>query len=405
MTDPSSEQVKRAASVAPKKNPKTGLWEFVVDLGPGPDRNGIWRTRRQAKRRGFPTKREAQEALDEVRVDVRRGTHVSLSSETFEMWLDGWLDGKSLTVKPATASFYRRYAKTHIVPRLGPVPIQQLDAVTLNRLYRDLLDNGRADGNGGLSVATVRHVHTIISAALDDAVKAQRLTANPARGATPPAVRSADRPEMKTWDASTLGRFLDFEAATRYGPPFTFLALTGCRRGEAIGLTWADTDLDAGQVSIRRTITEIDGQIHRSNTTKTGRGRSIRLQPDLVNSMRSWRATQAAERLLLGPDYADEDLVFCHRDGRPYIPDMFSREFDRRVKRHKLPRIRLHDLRHTYATLALQVGVPAKVVSERLGHSSVTVTLDLYSHVMPAVEGEHADAVAKLIGRNRRKLL
>ena len=121
--------------------------------------------------------------------------------------------------------------------------------------------------------------------------------------------------------------------------------------------------------------------------------------------MRSWRATQAAERLLLGPDYADEDLVFCHRDGRPYIPDMFSREFDRRVKRHELPRIRLHDLRHTYATLALQVGVPAKVVSERLGHSSVTVTLDLYSHVMPAVEGEHADAVAKLIGRNRRKLL
>ena len=104
MTQPASEPTRRAASVAPKKNPKTGLWEFVVDIGPGPDRNGIWRARRQAKRRGFPTKREAQEALDDLRVDVRRGTHVSLSSETFEMWLDGWLDGKSLTVKARSFS-------------------------------------------------------------------------------------------------------------------------------------------------------------------------------------------------------------------------------------------------------------------------------------------------------------
>ena len=388
---------RRAADAAPRKNPKTNLWDFVVDLGPGPDTDGIWRERRQARRRGFATKRAAMEAMDDLRSGARKGEYVALSMETVGDWMVAWMDAVSLRVKPATAAFYRRYGEKHVIVHLGRVPLQRLDPAMINRFYLDLLDHGRRSGTGGLSVTTVRHVHVILAAALDEAVKARRILINPARSATPPSARSAERAEMKTWSAESLAVFLDLESDTRYGPPFTFLALTGCRRGEAIGLTWADVDLAAGQVSIRRSITEIEGAIHRSASTKTKKGRSIRLQPDLVSSLRSWKARQAAEKLRAGAEYADEDLVFCHPDGRPYHPSYFSREFERRLKRHSLPLIRLHDLRHTYATLALEAGVPAKVVADRLGHSSVMVTLDLYSHVMPAVEGEHADTVANVI--------
>ena len=206
---------------------------------------------------------------------------------------------------------------------------------------------------------------------------------------------------MSTWSAVELAHFLDLEADSRYGAPFTFLAFTGCRRGEALGLTWNDVNLDDGQVSIRRTITVVAGNIHRSASTKNGKGRSIRLQPELVAVLRTWRKRQLVERVALGAGYADEDLVFCQVDGRPYHPNHFSREFDRRSKRHGMKVIRLHDLRHTYATLALSAGVPAKVVADRLGHGSVMITLDLYSHVVPAVEAEHADHVGSLISNAR----
>ena len=121
------------------------------------------------------------------------------------------------------------------------------------------------------------------------------------------------------------------------------------------------------------------------------------MQPDLVLILKAWRKRQLVERVALGADYEDGDLVFCQADGRPYHPNHFSREFDRRLKRHGMPVIRLHDLRHSYATMALAAGVPAKVVADRLGHGSVMITLDLYSHVMPAVEAEHADLVGSLI--------
>lgn len=394
----------RSSSATPKRNQSTGLWEFVVDLGPGPDAKGMWRERRQARRRGFKTKAAAQEALDELRVSSRTGTHVPLSGETVASWLASWLEAIAMQVKPSTADFYRRYANYHVIPRIGAVKLQQLDAPMLNRLYSELLKSGRKDGKG-LSVATVRHVHVLLGRALDAAVKANRIVINPARSAEPPSARSVEKREMTTWTAAEVGQFLDLEADTRYGPPFAFLALTGCRRGEALGLTWADVDLAAQLVSIRRTITSIDGKIHRSASTKTGAGRTIHLQPELVATLRAWRARQAQERLVMGAGYSDEDLVFCLPDGRPYHPDHFSREFDRRTTRHGMRKIRLHDLRHTYATLALAAGVPAKVVAERLGHSSVMVTLDLYSHVMPAVEADHADVVARMISDARRPAL
>lgn len=145
------------------------------------------------------------------------------------------------------------------------------------------------------------------------------------------------------------------------------------------------------------TITVIKGQVHRSETTKTDRARVIDLDAGTAAALRSWKAAQAAERLVLGAGYQDEGLVFTSHDGTPPNPNTVSRTFDRRVARHGLERIRLHDLRHTWATVALANGVHPKVVQERLGHSSITVTMDIYSHVMPAMHTDAADRVAALI--------
>jgi integrase len=183
----------------------------------------------------------------------------------------------------------------------------------------------------------------------------------------------------------------------RYQPAWLFLSTTGCRRGEAVGLTWAALDLENRRCSIRQTITAIDHHLHTAGGTKTDSSRNIGLDARTVAALRTWRTRQAEERLLLGPGYEDHDLVFCHPDGRPYHPERFSREFDRMVAYQGAPRIRLHDLRHTWATLALQAGVPLKVVSVRLGHATTAVTADVYSHVTPGMQTDAAEKVADLI--------
>jgi integrase len=217
---------------------------------------------------------------------------------------------------------------------------------------------------------------------------------------------------MHTWTAEQLRHFLALEEAStpgrreraatkapRYWPAFVFLATTGCRRGEALGLRWGDVDLEAGSCKFVQTITAIDHKIHIQSRggAKSGDEREIELDPETIVVLKTWRAKQLEERLAMGVGYAAGDLVFCHPDGRPYHPDRFSREFDRRVKLHEMPRIRLHDLRHTWATLALEGGVDINVVKDRLGHSSIAVTADIYQHVTRKVQLGAAERVASLI--------
>jgi integrase len=176
------------------------------------------------------------------------------------------------------------------------------------------------------------------------------------------------------------------------------LATTGMRRGEVLGLRWRDLDLDGSRLSIRQTITLVDHKIVIANRTKTGKGRAVDLDATTIAELRAHRARQAQELLLLGIRADGDTLLFCHPDARPYNPDRFSREFDRALARHpEMQRIRLHDLRHTWATLALAANVPVKIASERLGHSKTGITQDLYSHVTPTMGADAAETVANLI--------
>jgi len=381
-------------NAAPQKDPGTGTWWFVADLPPAGDGR-----RRQAKRRGFRTKGEAQAALDELRVSGRRGTYVAPARQTFGDFLaSDWLPAIRATVEPSTLESYTRNVVLHVIPRIGGVGLQQLDAGVLNRLYADLLHHGRLDGkSGGLSPRTVRYIHTIIGRALREAVAWDRVARNVAQAAQPPTGSQATTPEMRTWDGPTVARFLDLVHDDRHYPAWLFLATTGCRRGEALGLRWADVDLETGKVVLRQTVTAIAHDLRVANRTKSGKPRPIEIDRATTAALRSVRARQAQERLLVGADYVDGGLVFARPDGRPQHPEHFSMAFDRRVARYRLPRIRLHDLRHSWATLALSAGVDVKIVSARLGHASAKITWDIYQHVTPTMQADAAETVARLI--------
>jgi integrase len=204
---------------------------------------------------------------------------------------------------------------------------------------------------------------------------------------------------MRTWTADELGTFLDGTTEHRGAAVFAFLAMTGARRGEALGLRWRDLDLAGGRAAIVQTVQKIAG-VTVVGTTKTAAGRRVvALDAGLVALLRTHRREQAELRLLLGAGWRDNGLVFPDHTGAPAAPESVSRAFRRAVLDLGLPLIRLHDLRHTWATLALQAKVHPKVVQERLGHSNIAVTLGIYSHVAPSLHDEAAETVAALVTR------
>jgi integrase len=231
----------RNSAAAPRKDPKSGTWFFVVDVGSRPDG-----TRRQAYRRGFRTKADAQEELDRLRADRRDGTFVQSVRQTFGDFLTkDWLATIQRELALSTWEDYERKVRNHVLPHLGRIPIQAIDATALNRFYTHLLDLGRLIGkqSPGLKPRTVRYIHTIIHAALDDAVRWRQIKLNPADRANPPSSSESRAPEMKVWTREQLLEFFALCEGDRYQYPWFFMATTGCRRGEALALRWSDLNL------------------------------------------------------------------------------------------------------------------------------------------------------------------
>ena len=361
---------------------------------------------------GFTSKRRAQDHAATLTVEQITGTYVPPNAGTVAEWLGVWLVTARRRVKPSTWASYEKNVRLHVVPHLGALQLQRLTVADLDRLYARLLDGGRVghtgirdvgtgDRQAGLSPRTVAYIHIIIKAALRDAVRKGMLARNPAESADPPkpAVASASTAPA-TWTPEQLSTFLDDTAGHQLGPVWRFLAMTGCRRGEAVGLRWSDLDLDRGRASLVQSIGKIGGRVV-VGTTKSGRGRPVALDPGLVAVLVAHREIQKKERELLGDGYDDHDLVFADPLGRPLYPERLLRVFQQHSRRLGLPVIRLHDLRHTWATLALQAGVHPKVVQERLGHASITITLQTYSHVTEVLHDDAAATVANLVAAAR----
>jgi integrase len=330
-----------------------------------------------------------------------KGGFTDPSRQPFGSYLAEWLEG--LRLAPSKVASYRRNIRLHIAPGIGTVPLAQVTPLRLDALYRKLEKSGRQDGRGdGLSARTVLYIHTIVSAALRDAVKADLLARNPAAKAHPPTARQAAAPEMHPWTAAQLAAFLAWarEHSELFAAWF-MLAMTGMRRGELLALRWRDIDLDAGTIRVRRSVgvvktfgepEEID-----EGPTKTNTPRVIDLAPRTVAVLRAWKRERGAMALQLARDDA---LAFGNVEGIHRHPETFSKLFVKAVARCRrdlgedaMPAIRLHDLRHTCATILLSAGEPVTTVSRMLGHKSVNITLGTYSHVLP---GDVKRAVARL---------
>jgi integrase len=378
-----------------RKDPQRGTWTLVVDV---PVVGG---KRQQVRRRGFKTKKDAEREQAKIVHDVAAGSFVRPSQTSLKTFLvDEWLPMKVRTVKPSTAASYRQMIDSCVSPTLGDVPLARIDGPTLNAFCTHLLEQGRTGASGrdgGLSPKTVRNVHGLLHRAFKDAVRWRRLAINPCDSADQPKLAT---PEMKVWSAGELERFVSASVSDRLGAAWRLLALTGMRRGELLGLRWSDVDLDAKRVRVVQTVT-MAGDRPELGTPKTAAGaRPISLDGGTVAALRTWRARQAKERLVMGAGWQGRhDLIVTEPDGSSVHPQVFTRRFKAIAKAADLPQIRLHDVRHSYATASLAAGVPPKVLSARLGHAHITTTLAIYAHVLPGDDAAAADSVAAFITR------
>lgn len=386
---------KRRRSAEPKRDPKTGRWYFRVDVGVGP--NG---ERQQTTRRGFRTRKKAQEELDKIRVQRREGTLVQPNRRRLAEWLHEWLETQETAgLRATTIASYRRNFRLHVAPRVGGVQLQALTASHLDRLYAELLRTGNRKTGGGLSSRTVRYLHTIIHKALSDAARKGLLARNVAAAATPPSARDSRAPEPTWWTPAELRAFLASVAEDDLYPLFRLAAMSGMRRGEVCGLAWPEVDLEAGIVAVRRQLVTVDHEPRFEELPKTDHGRrTIELDAETITVLRAHRAAQLEARLAVGDGYrTDLDLVFAQPDGSPLHPEAVAKVFARRVARTDLPRLRFHDLRHTHCSHLIAAGQDPKVISQRLGHHSVSFTYDKYGHLMPEAGSGAAHAVADLV--------
>ena len=351
--------------------------------------------RRRETRGGFVSRREAQAAMSKVAVAVEELSHVVNSRLTLRAYLTKeWLPAIEHTIRATTYGSYVSHVECHILPSLGSVQLQKLAPAQINALYAKLTLGGKRNGKG-LTPLSVRHVHAVLHRALKDAVRWGRLARNPVDLADPPRV-AAHGHELRTWSAAQLAAFLDSQRDDRLCALWHTLAMTGLRRGEALGLRWQDVDLEAGRLCVRRALIPEGSQVA-VHEPKTAHGRRVvALDIQTVEVLKAHAARQLDEQST-AESWDDTGLVFTDQEGQAMHPWLVSRLFRKAVMEAMLPDIRLHDLRHTHATLALQAGIHPEIVSERLGHATVSITLDTYSHAIPAMQEEAATRIADLV--------
>lgn len=345
------------------------------------------------------TKGEADRLLNDLVRQLHNGEYTPPDKMTLGEYLrDKWLPAKKAQLRASTHSSYQRNIDLHVIPALGDVVLRRLRPEDLDSFYACLLAEGRKNGERrGLSPKTVRYIHLILRKALADASRKGAVPRNVALLADPPKLSAVPRREIRTWSAEELHTFLETSRDNRFHAAWFVAAHTGLRRGELLGLRWRDVDLAGGRLSVRQALVSVAYETQVSDV-KTGTGRRIvDLDEPVVSELRSWKRRQAEEHLRLGPGYVDSGLVFTRADGAWLQPDNFSQAFERFVSRSGLPRIRFHDLRHTHASLLLQAGVPVKVVSERLGHSTPAFTMTVYQHVMPGMQADAARTFSRLL--------
>lgn len=357
-------------------------WYYVIELGR--DSNG---KRRQKKKRGFKTKKEAQAALTKTLHELNTRTYIEPSTQKFGEYLEQWLEYKKTSVAESTYRTYFGNLKTHILPEFENIPLANLKPLNIQQFYTKLLNEKQLNHN------TVRKIHTMLVNALDRAVKFDMISKNPAKQVDPPKETKA---EMEVWDVDEVHTFLSVAKESHLYMVYLIAINTGMRQGEILGLSWDGVNLEDGIIYVSQTLSN-DGKTIIA-TTKTAAGmRTIAIPEELAADLKRHKLEQKKHRLKMGSLYTDLNLVCATSIGTTVSASNLRRNFNIFIKKANVKKIRFHDLRHTHATLMLKQGIHPKIVSERLGHADTRMTLDRYSHLLPNMQKEAAQKFNELL--------
>ena len=341
------------------------------------------------------TKKEAEKRLGEILHQLDTGTFTKPGKMTVGEYLGQWLKDYRPSIGPHSAQTYEFFIERHIKPAIGQIPLTSLKPEHLQRLYSDKLSTGRRDGTGGLGNRSVRYIHSTLHKALQSAVKLGMIARNPADAVDVPKVK---RQEMQVMSEDDIHTFLEAAKSTPYYALFHMALFTGMRRSELLALRWSDMDLLMCQAFVNRTLHRLNNGEIIFGETKTGKSRRmVALSPRTCSVLQEYRQKQEQNRLLAGHPLQESDLVFSHLDGKTLLPDSVTHAFMVLAQRTGLKGIHLHSARHTHATLMLKQGIHPKIVQERLGHATISTTLDLYSHVSPGLQEAAAKRFDELL--------
>jgi integrase len=361
-----------------------GHWAVIIDaVDPASGK-------RKRKWHSFEgTKRQAQVECARLVSEKSNGTYLEPNKLTVAQFLEHWLGHIKARVSPRTHERYGEIVRKNIEPLLGGVQLTKLRPAQIAESYASALSNGRRDGSGGLSPNTVVYMHRLIKQALAHAVRWQMILRNPAEAVDPPKI---ERGAMTTYDMAQTAELLDAVRETRLSVPVLLGVLCGLRRGEIAALRWGNIDFVRAQLAVVQSAEQTREGV-RYKEPKSGRARTVALSAIVLEELREHRLRQAEELLRIGIRQSEATFVYAREDGEPMQPRSLTHAWQMMVGRTALPRVRFHDLRHAHATHMLSSGVHPKVASERLGHSKVGITLDLYSHVLPGMQAEAAALV------------
>lgn len=335
-------------------------------------------------------KRDAQTACSKLITERNGGAYVEPSKTTLAQFFDRWLTHIKPNVSARTHERYSDLLNKNLAPLLGAKTLSKLQAIDISEAYGKAIEGGRRDGKGGLSPRTVHHMHRVLYSALAQAERWNLITRNPAA-----LLEKKDRPKIerkavRTIDASATAAALDAARERRLFIPLVLGTLCGLRRGEITALRWRSVDLDNGQLAVVASTEQTDAGDIREKEAKSGKARTVALPAMAVEELRRWRLQQAQELLRLGIRADNDWHVVTQADGSPLQPRSLTHVVSAFLKEWK---ITLHGLRHTHASHMLASNIHPKIVQERLGHSSIAITMDIYSHLMPNMQGEAAAAV------------
>ncbi len=339
-------------------------------------------------------KKDAEKFLTEKLRELDTGLLIDTTKMKFGEYLDFWKEKTFDNLEITTKEGYIQKIDKHIKPYLGNIVLENLKPLHLQNFYCEKIRNGKLDGQGGLSERTVLALHRIIHSALEQAVKWQLIARNVADAVEPP---KAKKYQARFLNDKQTEELIKKAQNTDIYIPVMLAVFTGARRGEILGLSWKNVDLEKGMIKIVDNLcTTQNGLVIKQPKTSSGI-RTIAISMSLVKILKKHKINQMKKKISLGASYCDNNMVCCYEDGHLFNPKRFSAKFNEFLEKNNLPVVRFHDLRHSHASLLVKMGVQPKEISARLGHSNIGITMGLYSHLYEETDREVANMFDKLI--------